>query len=37
MEANNQQESLSLSLFLGLIKLGMAGYFVYHFIGWMTL
>ena len=37
MEANKQQGSLSLDLFFGLIKLGMTAYFVYHFIGWMTL
>ena len=35
--AKKETESLSLNLFFGLVKLGFTAYFLYHFIGWLSL
>ena len=34
---NSETGSLSLTLFFSLIKLAFAAYFLYHFIGWLSL
>ena len=37
MEAKRKEENWSVALFFGLVKLGLTAYFMYHFIGWLTL
>ena len=34
---NKATESMSLTVFFCLIKLAFAAYFIYHFIGWLSL